>query len=61
MIDNTFRTPTENFLHCPLLDVYFRVDPKTLRAMDYDNVFAIGDCANTPNAKTAAAICEYFR
>lgn len=22
----------------------------------YSNVFAIGDCANTPNAKTAAAV-----
>ncbi|KAH7693886.1 Protein SQRD-1 b, partial [Aphelenchoides avenae] len=47
----------------PLVDSngWVRVDPKTLRALDYDNVFAIGDCANTPNAKTAAAVSSQFR
>ena len=31
------------------------VDPATLRHMSYENVFALGDVANTSNAKTAAA------
>ncbi|QZD91222.1 NAD(P)/FAD-dependent oxidoreductase [Qipengyuania aurantiaca] len=31
------------------------VDQETLRHARYDNVFALGDCSNTPNAKTAAA------
>jgi sulfide:quinone oxidoreductase len=31
------------------------VDPATLRHKAYANVFALGDAANTPNAKTAAA------
>jgi sulfide:quinone oxidoreductase len=31
------------------------VDPATLRHQKYPNVFALGDVANTPNAKTAAA------
>ena len=34
------------------------VDPLSLQNKAYKNVFAIGDCANTPNAKTAAAICK---
>jgi hypothetical protein len=37
---------------------YSSVDPGTLQSVAFQNVFAIGDCANTPNAKTAAAICE---
>jgi len=37
------------------------VDPKTLQSRAYKNVFAIGDCTNTPNAKTAAAIASQFR
>lgn len=32
------------------------VDQETLRHTTYDNVFALGDCTNTPNAKTAAAV-----
>ncbi|MFP8967360.1 TIGR01244 family sulfur transferase [Pokkaliibacter sp. CJK22405] len=32
------------------------VDPQTLRHKTYGNVFALGDCANSPNAKTAAAV-----
>lgn len=31
------------------------VDPATLRHTKFDNVFGLGDCTNTPNAKTAAA------
>ncbi|KAL6441956.1 hypothetical protein ACFW04_002370 [Cataglyphis niger] len=32
------------------------VDPKTLRHTKYSNIFGIGDCTNTPNSKTMAAI-----
>ncbi|KAI1694476.1 pyridine nucleotide-disulfide oxidoreductase domain-containing protein [Ditylenchus destructor] len=32
------------------------VHPQTLQCTAFPNVFAIGDCANTPNSKTAAAI-----
>ncbi|EFN60231.1 Sulfide:quinone oxidoreductase, mitochondrial [Camponotus floridanus] len=32
------------------------VDPKTLRHTRYSNIFGIGDCTNTPNSKTMAAI-----
>ena len=31
------------------------VDQHTLRHKQFDNVFGLGDCTNTPNAKTAAA------
>ena len=31
------------------------VDPKTLRHKTYENIYALGDVTNTPNAKTAAA------
>lgn len=31
------------------------VDQETLRHTRFDNVFGVGDCTNTPNAKTAAA------
>jgi sulfide:quinone oxidoreductase len=41
----------------PLADAsgWVDVDPGTLRHARYDNVFALGDVANTTNAKTAAA------
>ncbi|QZD96026.1 NAD(P)/FAD-dependent oxidoreductase [Qipengyuania gelatinilytica] len=32
------------------------VDQHTLRHKQFDNVFGLGDCTNTPNAKTAAAV-----
>ena len=32
------------------------VDQQTLRHTQFDNVFGVGDCTNTPNAKTAAAV-----
>jgi sulfide:quinone oxidoreductase len=32
------------------------VDKNTLQSKKYKNVFALGDCTNTPNSKTAAAI-----
>jgi sulfide:quinone oxidoreductase len=41
----------------PLADAagWVDVDPSSLRHKSYANVFALGDVANTPNAKTAAA------
>lgn len=35
---------------------WFSVDPFTLRSSHYDNIFALGDVINAPNAKTAAAV-----
>lgn len=35
---------------------YVTVDKDTLQHTAYPNVFAIGDCSNTPNSKTAAAV-----
>ena len=35
---------------------YVSVDPQTLQHTAHENIFAIGDCSNTPNAKTAAAV-----
>jgi sulfide:quinone oxidoreductase len=32
------------------------VDPATLRHVQFDNVFALGDASSTSNAKTAAAV-----
>lgn len=42
----------------PLADAggWIDVDKDTLRHVKYDNVFGLGDAANTPNAKTAAAV-----
>lgn len=34
---------------------YISVDPATLRHTRYPNIYALGDAASTPNAKTAAA------
>lgn len=41
----------------PLADAagWVDVDPGTLRHKTYPNIFGLGDAANTPNAKTAAA------
>jgi sulfide:quinone oxidoreductase len=42
----------------PLADAAGWVDlnPETLQHKRYGNVFGLGDCGNTPNAKTAAAV-----
>uniref|UniRef100_A0A915NJJ8 Sulfide:quinone oxidoreductase, mitochondrial n=1 Tax=Meloidogyne floridensis TaxID=298350 RepID=A0A915NJJ8_9BILA len=40
---------------------FVKVDPKTLQSPTYKNIFAIGDCANTPNAKTAAAVSSQLK
>jgi len=37
------------------------VDSKTLQSKAYQNIFALGDCTNSPNAKTAAAISSQFK
>lgn len=35
---------------------FVRVNKDTMQHDDFSNVFAIGDCANSPNSKTAAAV-----
>ena len=42
----------------PLADAagFVAVDKHTLRHVKFANVFALGDCTNTPNSKTVAAI-----
>lgn len=35
---------------------WFSVDPFTLQSSHYNNIFALGDVINAPNAKTAAAV-----
>ncbi|XP_015524956.1 sulfide:quinone oxidoreductase, mitochondrial [Neodiprion lecontei] len=35
---------------------FLSVDPQTLRHDKYSNIFGLGDCTNTPNSKTMAAI-----
>ena len=35
---------------------YVDVDKVTMQHKKFDNIFAIGDCANSPNGKTAAAV-----
>jgi sulfide:quinone oxidoreductase len=37
-------------------DGWVDVDKETLQSTKYKNVFGLGDCTNTPNSKTAAAI-----
>jgi len=41
----------------PITDAngWLKVDPETLQNPDYANIFGLGDCVNTTNAKTAAA------
>ncbi len=43
--------------HSPLADAagWVDVDQNTLRHKSYDNIWSLGDVANAPNAKTAAA------
>ncbi|KAI4498006.1 hypothetical protein M0802_006830 [Mischocyttarus mexicanus] len=35
---------------------FLSVDPATLKHTKYSNIFGIGDCCNTPNSKTMAAV-----
>jgi len=50
--------PHDFLKHSPLADEagWVDVDKNTLQSKKYPNVFALGDCTNTPNSKTAAAI-----
>lgn len=36
------------------------VDKNNLRHQQYENIYGLGDCTNTPNAKTAAAVRSQF-
>lgn len=38
---------------------YLEVDKFTLQSPKYPNIYGIGDCINTPNSKTAAAIGKW--
>lgn len=40
---------------------FLDVDPDTLRSKHFPNVFGAGDCMNTPNAKTAAAVSSHLK
>lgn len=56
-------TPDE-LSHCKQLvngAGFVDVNQSTLQHTKYSNVFAIGDCASTPNSKTAAAAGERER
>lgn len=35
---------------------YLTVDKYTLQHTKYPNIYGVGDCTNTPNSKTAAAV-----
>eukprot|EP01025_Chloroclados_australasicus_P011334 TRINITY_DN14906_c1_g1_i2.p1 TRINITY_DN14906_c1_g1~~TRINITY_DN14906_c1_g1_i2.p1 ORF type:complete len:438 (-),score=46.29 TRINITY_DN14906_c1_g1_i2:684-1997(-) len=52
--------PTDLVKQCVLTDDsgFVTVDKETLQHTKYPNVFALGDCANLPTSKTAAAISE---
>lgn len=40
---------------------FLRVNEKTLRHDKYENIFGIGDCTNTPNSKTMAAVASQVK
>ncbi|CCD68699.1 Sulfide:quinone oxidoreductase, mitochondrial [Caenorhabditis elegans] len=40
---------------------FMDVDPQTLQSKNYPNVFGVGDCMNTPNAKTAASVSTHLK
>jgi sulfide:quinone oxidoreductase len=46
--------------HSALADAqgWVKVDQHTMRSVDYPDVFALGDVAGTPNAKTGASACK---
>ena len=50
--------PPDCLLGSPISDSngFVDVDKITMRHKKYPNIFAIGDCANSPNGKTAAAV-----
>ena len=50
--------PPDCLLGSPISDQagFVDVDKVTMRHKKYNNIFAIGDCSNSPNGKTAAAV-----
>ena len=50
--------PPDCLVGSPISDQagFVDVDKFTMRHKTYPNIFAIGDCANSPNGKTAAAV-----
>lgn len=38
---------------------FLNVSPETLQHVKFKNIFGLGDCTNTPNSKTMAAIGKY--
>ncbi|VDK51738.1 unnamed protein product [Anisakis simplex] len=57
-------SPVKPLRECPgLTDAkgWLDVDPETLLSRHYPNVFGMGDCLNTGNAKTAAAVSSQLR
>lgn len=50
--------PADCLLGSPISDQagFVDVDKVTMRHKKYNNIFAIGDCSNSPNGKTAAAV-----
>ncbi|GAB6067664.1 FAD/NAD(P)-binding oxidoreductase [Methylothermus subterraneus] len=52
------QSPPDFIKNSPLANAagWVDVDPNTLQHVRYPNVFALGDCAGTPNSKTAAAV-----
>mmetsp|Transcript_22297 Transcript_22297/g.21512 ORF Transcript_22297/g.21512 Transcript_22297/m.21512 type:complete len:157 (-) Transcript_22297:295-765(-) len=52
------QTPHQFLRDSPLVaaNTFVDVDQFTLRHKNYGNIFAIGDCANLPTAKTAAGV-----
>lgn len=57
-------SPIQPLIHCqPLTDHngFIDVNPETLQSKAFPNVFGVGDCMNTPNAKTAAAVSSHLK
>jgi sulfide:quinone oxidoreductase len=54
------QTPPDFVRQSPLVDAqgWVKVDQHTMRNPDFPNVFALGDVAGTPNAKTGASACK---
>lgn len=50
--------PPDCLMGSPISDQngFVDVDKISMRHKKYTNIFAIGDCANSPNGKTAAAV-----
>lgn len=40
---------------------FVEVNKSTMQSVKFPNVFALGDCADSPNSKTAAAAGKYHK